>query len=126
MKPTMQNQMIVAVPADDLTEEQLTAIQDAKITLGNVVSGTKYYFNRIPMLILTPMNRGNMTAWMTQHGLDWRVLITEHEPQAQATLLKYFNKVKVYDDEGVLLDELSITNLDGILHTFAGHKWDMI
>ena len=126
MKPTMQNQMIIAVHSDEITEEQLTAIQDAKITLGNIVSGTKYYFNRIPMLILTPMNRGNMTAWATQHGLDWKVLITEHEPQAQAQLLKYFDKVPIYDVDGIQTGDESVTDLEGKLHQFAGHKWEFV
>ncbi len=116
--------MIVAVPEDDLTEEQIEALELENITLGMFVTGTKSYFNRTPLIILTRFNKGEMTAFFNEHNLDWKVLITEKSKQAQAKLLKYFNKIPVYDDDGNQTGEESITDLKGRLHTIAGHSWD--
>lgn len=124
MKPRMRKQMIVAVPDDELTEEQIEAINEADVTLGLMVTGTRYYFNRLPQLILTDMNHGEMTSFCTHNDLDWKVLITEGSPQSQTQLLKYFEKVPVYDEDGNVIGEEAITDLSGILHTFSGHKWD--
>jgi len=61
----------------------------------------------------------NIVEWF---DLDWYVVAEESKPIDQSLLLPYF-KDKIIVEDGEEISSTPLTNLNGIIQTYAGHNW---
>ena len=138
MKPTMQRMMILKVAADfdfnNPPAQVLEAMQSAAIQFPeSQMLGTKTYYAKKLILIMTKLSRGEITSWFNgayptpdgdvDLGLTWQVMADELTPVPQVPLLNFFEDVPVFDVDGNQTGTTPITDLEGNLQVYAGHKW---
>ena len=143
MKPTMQRMMILKVDEtfdfDNPPEQVLIAMQDAKIQFPeSEMLGTRDYNGDKLILIMTRLSRGEVTSWFNgayptvdgngdliniDLGLTWQVMADELTPVPQVPLLNFFVDTPVFDIDGNQTGTTPVTDLEGILQVYAGHKW---
>lgn len=134
MKPRMKRQMILKVDADYDLDDLPDIVKEA-IAKGAIqwpehqMIGTKTYYSKRLLLIMTILTRGELTSWLNKSypsrdeqgesvnvdlGLDWKILAVEgQEIEDHDTLLKFMEDI----------DGEDVTDLTGKLQTFAGHNW---
>lgn len=111
-------QMILKIDNDadfDLMPEELrVTITQTKIQWpqGQMI-GTKSYYNKRLILILSPIEPEAIESLIDDFDLNWSLLAVEGETIFQKSLL------------GFMLDEddEDVTDVTGKLQTFAGHSW---
>lgn len=143
MRPRMKRQMILKVD-DDYDLDNLPEIVKEAIGKGAIqwpesqMTGTKTYYSKRLLLIMTVLTRGELTRWLNKAypskddqgraanvdlGLDWKILAVEGETVQQETILKFMNDIPVFDENGEQIGVEDVTDLTGKLQTFAGHTW---
>ena len=121
-------QMIVKIDSDAsfdlLPDETQLAIQAAGVQYPEgMMIGTKSYYGKRLILIITPLPKADIESLITEHDLTWSVVACEGELITQLDLLKYFEDVNIYDADGNVTGTTPITNLNGIMQTYSGHTW---
>lgn len=140
MKPKMKRQMILKVDADYDLDDLPDIVKEA-ISVGAIqwpesqMIGTKTYYSKRLLLIMTILTRGELTSWLNKAypakdgsgnvdlGLDWKILAVEGEAVEQETILKFMVDTPVFDESGEQIGTEDVTDLTGKLQTFAGHRW---
>lgn len=143
MKPRMKRQMILKVDADydldDLPDVVKEAIDKGAIQWPeSQMIGTKTYYSKRLLLIMTILTRGELTSWLNNAypsrdelgepvnvdlGLDWKILAVEGETVEQETILKFMEDTPAFDENGEQIGVEDVIDLTGKLQTFAGHSW---
>lgn len=100
-------QMILKID-DDVTELP----SELNVTwLNTRMVGTRSFYNKIIILILSPVGILELEDKIEGLDLTWSVLATEDEPINQSEILPF-------------IDDESVGDLIGKLQTFSGHRWN--
>lgn len=141
MKPRMKRQMILKVDADYDLDDLPDIVKEA-INVGAIqwpesqMIGTKTYYSKRLLLIMTVLTRGELTKWLNgaypardgsgdvDLGLNWKILAVEGELiEDQEPILKFMSDIPVFDDDGEQVGSEDVTDLTGKLQIYAGHSW---
>ena len=139
MKPRMKRQMILKVDADydldDLPDIVKEATGKGAIQWPeHQMIGTRTYYSKRLLLIMTVLTRGELTSWLNgaypsrdgdvDLGLNWKILAVEGEEiEDQAPILNFIEDIILYDENGDQIGTEPVTDLTGILQIYAGHSW---
>ena len=121
-------QMILKIDDDadfDLMDEELQeTIKQSKISWpqGQMI-GTKSYYNKRLVLILSPIEPEAILSLCDEFDLNWSILAVEGEKIDQAPLLGFMSDLPVFDD-GEQIGVKEVLDLTGKLQTFAGRNWN--
>lgn len=55
--------------------------------------------------------------------LDWEIMAAEGTVIEQSEILPFILDKLIFDSEGEIIDYQPVTDLTGILQTYAGHSW---
>lgn len=143
MKPIIKRQMILKIDddydLDDLPVLMQEAIADGQIQWPeNQMIGTKSYYGKLLVLIMTKLSRGKLNKWLhgaypsrdedgkpvdVDLGLNWKILAVEGEAVDSETILKFMEDTPVFDEDGEQIGVEDVTDLTGKLQTFSGRSW---
>lgn len=141
----MKKQMILEIDEtalySEFQPELQKAISDAGVEWPEAqLLGTSAVNGKHLILILTTKSKDDLHLWMKggyptgeideegeevtiNFNLDWNVVAEEGQKINQNKLLPYFDDVPVFDENGDQVGTEPVTELDGKLQTWAGHKW---
>lgn len=121
-------QMILKIDDDadfsEMPEDLQEMIRLTKITWPqSQLIGTKSYYNKRLILILSPIEKDLIEALFIKFDLNWTILAVEGEAVDQDPLLGFMVDSLVFNEDGDQTGTEEITDLTGKLQTFAGHMW---
>lgn len=85
---------------------------------------TQVINGRQVVLIYADASKADIEALIAAFSLDWIVLACEGEQVSQAALLPFYLDTVLYDDEGNVAGSEPVTDLTGMIQTFAGRSWN--
>jgi len=120
-------QMIVELPAttnfDILPDDVKSGLMD--LNIGNILllNNTTMVDGNVLVLALTGSGKDVMQAKFDELNLDWTIRAFEGEKIVKGRIVAMLAPKSVHDDKGVEIGTITPSDIKGILHTFAGHKW---
>jgi len=122
------NQFIIEIDEgtefDSMPEDQQEVITDAGFEwVSSVLYGTAPKDGKQLILVLCKATKNDIETLILAHGYTWVVLADESTQIDQSALLPYYVDVPVFDESGEQTGVEPVTDLTGLIQTYASHSW---